>query len=128
MKREDSKIPCKNIYVGETARSLYERTREHVRDGKKRVPDSQIAKHWDDHHLGDEMPHFRFRIVKRFQDSLSRQVSESVRIDMREEVLNSKSVYSRNRLPRLEKKKTDWEKDLESVQRRHGKRKIRREK
>ena len=57
------------------------------------------------------MPHFRFKIGKKFQDSLSRQVSESVRIDMREEVLNSKSVYSRNRLPRLEIKRTDGEKE-----------------
>ena len=62
-----------------------------MRDGKKRTPYSHIAKHWDDRHLGAEMPHFTFRIVKRFQDSLSRQVSEGVRIDMREE------VYSRNR-------------------------------
>ena len=113
MKRTDTKIPGKNIYVGETARSLYERTKEHVRDGKKRAEDSHIAKHWDECHHGEEMPEFRFRIVKRFQDSLSRQVSESVRIDLREEVLNSKSVYSRNRLPRLEIEKTDWEKEDE---------------
>ena len=63
-----------------------------MRDGKKMAEDSHIAKHWDECHHGEEMPMFRFMIVKRFQDSLSRQVSESVRIDMREEVLNSKSV------------------------------------
>ena len=34
MKREDTKIPGKNNYVGETSRSLYERTKEHIRDGK----------------------------------------------------------------------------------------------
>ena len=57
------------------------------------------------------MPLFGFRIVRSFQDSLSRQVAESVRIDLRGEgVLNSKAVYSRNRLPRLEIQKSEWEK------------------
>ena len=68
MKREDRRIPGKNIYVGETSRSLYERTKEHIRDGKNRAPDSHIAKHWDEHHKEESMPHFRFKIVKKFQD------------------------------------------------------------
>jgi hypothetical protein len=55
------------------------------------------------------MPEFRFRIVRRFEDSLSRQVAESVRIDRRVEVLNSKTMFSRNRLPRLTLEKTEWE-------------------
>ena len=124
MKKSETKISGKNIYVGETSRSLYERSKEHVRDGKKRVEDSHIAKHWDEFHQVEEMPEFRFRIVKRFQDSLSRQVSESVRIDLREEVLNSKTVYSRNRLPRLEVEKTDWEKEDEVRQKRKKQRQI----
>ena len=57
------------------------------------------------------MPRFRFKIVKTFHDSLSRQVAESVRIDLRNHVLNSKSVYSRNRLPRLEVEKQEWERE-----------------
>ena len=61
------------------------------------------------------MPEFRFRICKKFQDclSVSRQVSESVRIDQRVAVLNSKSVYSRNKLPRLTLEKDEWEKKAE---------------
>ena len=59
------------------------------------------------------MPLFRFSIVRGFKDSLSRQVSESVRIDMRKGVLNNKAVYSRNKLPRLEIQKTEWEKEDE---------------
>ena len=58
------------------------------------------TRHWEECHAGEDMPEFRFKIVRSFQDSLSRQVSESVRIDLREEVFNSKTVYSRNRLPR----------------------------
>ena len=56
-----------------------------------------------------EIPKFRFKIVKSFKDSLSRQVAESVRIDLRGNVINSKTVYSRNRLPRLEVEKPEWE-------------------
>ena len=64
------------------------------------------------------MPHFRFRVVKTFQDCLSRQVAESVRIDLREDFLNSKTVFIRSRLPRLEIEKSEWEK--ESEEKRNG--------
>ena len=73
---------------------------------------SHIAKHWDNAHSGEDMPEFRFRIVKTFRDSLSRQVAESVRIDLRGgNILNSKTVYSRNRLPRLEIEQPEWGKE-----------------
>ena len=103
-----------NIYVGETSRSLYERTKEHIKDGRDKAEDSHIAKHWEKEHPGENMPHFRFKIIRSFRDSLSRQVAESIRIDLRgEQVLNSKTVYSRNRLPRLGIEKTEWEREAE---------------
>ena len=49
-----------------------------------------MVKHWDEQHRREDMPRFRFKIVKTFHDSLSRQVAESVRIDLREHVRNSK--------------------------------------
>ena len=112
--KNGEKFKRKGIYVGETSRSLYERCKEHhLRGVLKREEDSDIAKLWEDCHQGEEMPTFRFKIVKSFQDCLSRQVSESVRIDMRTDPLNSKTMYSRNRLPRLELEKTEWEKEDE---------------
>ena len=100
----------KGVYVGESSRSLYERTREHLADANSDAPDSHMNKHWKDCHAEmQERPNFRFKIVKSFKDSLSRQVAESVRIDLRGEVVNSKTVYSRNRLPRLEIEKPEWE-------------------
>ena len=104
-------IPGRNVYVGETSRSLYERSQEHVRDGAGMMEDSHIAKHWEDKHRGEPMPKFGFRLIRSFQDPLTRQVSESVRIDLHEEVLNSKAVYSRNVLPRLILEKHDWQKE-----------------
>ena len=102
-----------DVYVGETSRSIYERAKEHVRDGRAGAQDSHIARHWEERHKGEDMPLFRFSIVRGFKDSLSRQVSESVRIDLRKGVLNNKAVYSRNKLPRLEIQKTELEKDDE---------------
>ena len=96
--------------MGESSRSLYERTKEHIKDGRDKAEDSHIAKHWEQCHAGEDMPEFRFKIVRSFKDSLSRQVAESIRIDLRgENVLNSRTVYSRNRLPRLELEKPEWE-------------------
>ena len=46
------KYPEKNIYVGETSRSLFERSLEHVRDGRNGAEDSHIATHWNDCHRG----------------------------------------------------------------------------
>ena len=41
-----------------------------------------------------------------------------MRIDFRKGVLNSKSVYSRNRLPRLQIEQTEWEKEREVEEKR----------
>jgi hypothetical protein len=63
------------------------------------------------------------KVVGSFKDALSRQLSEAVRIDLRGGgVLNSKTEYSRCRVPRLvvdmeewRKKKMEERKDLEAV-------------
>ena len=110
-------LPEKNVYVGETSRTLFERCQEHIRDGRAGAEESHIARHWEEHHSDESMPEFRFTIVRKFKDPLSRQVSESVRIDLRTEVLNNKSVYSRNRVPRMTIEKNDWEMRQELRQR-----------
>ena len=108
----------KGVYVGESSRSLYERTKEHMDDAKKDAPESHIRKHWREFHPEMmEMPTFKFKIVKSFRDSLSRQVAESVRIDLRVGVINSKTMYSRNRLTRLEVDKSEWERSEEERKR-----------
>ena len=99
---EDMRCNFPYIYVGETARSINERSKEHWDDWASRKEDSHIRKHWEDVHQGEEGgPEMKFRVAKSFQDCLTRQVSESVRIQLRGKVLNSKSVYSRCKLPRL---------------------------
>ena len=89
------------VYVGESSRSLYERAKEHFEDALGQKEDSHIYKHWETCHMGEGRPRFKFSIVRSFQDCLSRQIAESVRIGLRVHVLNSQAVYSRCRLPRL---------------------------
>ena len=109
-------ITDKGVYIGESRRSLYKRTKEHIEDAKKDAPESHIRKHWGECHPEMlEMPIFKFNIVKSFKDSLSRQVAESVRIDLRVGAI--KTMYSRNRLPRLEVEKPQWERSEEERRR-----------
>ena len=90
------------VYVGESARSSYERGGEHARDYAKRAEDSHMHKHAMSEHAEEEKPTFQFNIVKTFQSALTRQISEAVRIRRRGEgILNSKGVYNRCALPRL---------------------------
>ena len=64
--------------MGETARSLHERAKEHRRDAEKQSEDSHMIKHWrTDHQDQMEAPNFTFNVVASFGDALSRQVSET---------------------------------------------------
>ena len=70
---------------------MYERGKEHQKDGKDRAEDSHQWKHWAMEHPeveGD--PQFRLKIVSSFGDPMTRQLAESVRIDTRgADILNS---------------------------------------
>ena len=102
----------KGIYVGESSRSLYERTREHVADRVGRKEESHQVKHWLlDHGELKEPPEFKFRLVRSFKDPMSRQLSEDVRIELRgNDILNSRAEYNRSRVPRLRVDLEGWEK------------------
>ena len=105
------------VYVGETARSVFERAAEHRDDAENHDEDSHMVKHWLLAHPEEEnMPVFRFQIVASFQDCLTRQVAESVRIDRRMgKVLNSKTEYSRCKLPRLTVDVEEWRKQRDAM-------------
>ena len=101
----------KGVYVGESARSLYERSKEHISDREAKKEDSHQIKHWILCHPElPEPPAFRFKIIKRFKDPMSRQLSEAVRIELRGNgILNSKGEYNRCRVPRLRVDMTEWQ-------------------
>ena len=110
--------------MGESSRSIYERAKEHVADREKQSEDSHQIKHWLTSH--EDLlapPGFKFKIIQSFQDPLSRQLAEAVRIDLRgENILNSKAEYSRCRVPRLRIDMEGWKektKEKEKVEQSH---------
>ena len=95
----------RGVYVGESARSLYEKSKEHESDKEGRLEESHQVKHWVLDHPELNAPpkfKFKFKLISSFKDSLTRQISDAVRIKMRGvEILNSKSEFNRCRVPRL---------------------------
>ena len=72
-----------SLYVGESARSLHERAREHWRDADMRKEESHMIEHEEGVHRGEDGPEFRFKVIKKCKTSLERQVREAVRIQLR---------------------------------------------
>ena len=72
--------------------------------------ESHQVKHWQlEHKELNAPPRFKFSIVSTFTDPLTRQLSESVRIERRgADILNSRSEYSRCQVPRLRIDKELW--------------------
>ena len=90
-----------SIYVGETGRSLMERSKEHHRDLRKHHEDSHMLKHWATSHPEEEKPRFHQYVVGKYSSCLDRQIGEAVRIQLRANTLNSMGVYNRCKLTRL---------------------------
>ena len=90
------------IYVGETARNLYTRSKEHVQNyRRRRNGESFMKKHQMDRHHGAEAD-FGAKVTGVFRDCLSRQVSEGVFIKRSpHEVLNGKSEWHQPSLWRV---------------------------
>ena len=99
---------------------IYERAKEHEADRNKNVEESYQVNHWLTSH--EEMlapPKFKFKIVRSFQDPLTRQLSEAVRIELRgEEILNSNAEFSRCRVPRLRVDMEGWQEKEKEKERR----------
>jgi hypothetical protein len=117
------------IYIGETSRSLYERSREHVRDATDFKEGSHIIKHWLSNHPETlKRPQFKFTIIRNFKDCLSRQVAEAIRIHYSNDtLLNSKNEYNANCLTRLvveesliERKKREQREERKELEERRG--------
>ena len=88
-------------YIGESGRTLYERSREHLADATSKKASSHIWKHWALCH-GSSMtqPPFSFKVLRVHRNCLERQVHEGIRIAA-EGDLNSKSDWRQNQLKRI---------------------------
>ena len=82
-----------SVYIGETARNLYTRGREHSRNFNKKETESFIGKHQQEKHNGMD-PDFKAKVMYSFQDTLSRQVAEGVCIRRcKTDILNTKTEW-----------------------------------
>ena len=103
------------VYVGETGRSLFERSEEHLEDARNLKKSSHIFKHWALSHPDElHQPLFTFRVVRQHKTPLDRQVHEAIRIGSHGN-LNSKSEYRQNQIKRLSVNLTA--KELKEVER-----------
>ena len=93
-----------SLYVGETSRSIQERTKEHWRGMWSKSEKNHIWKHQVLVHGGSQEPKFLMMPVKYYRTALARQVGEVVRIRRRGgegALLNSKGEFNRSHIPRL---------------------------
>ena len=92
-------------YLGETARTCYERGIEHQRDAVTEKELSHINGHREDKHPEDHPGEklFSMRVVRTHRSALTRQIEEAVLIANSQgvELLNSKDEYNRCIIPRL---------------------------
>ena len=93
-------------YIGETCRSVYERSWEHLSDKEQLKPGSHLLKHLLDVHEDEQHDEVKFglKIIQHTKSSFDRQVLESVIIQQERKkhwLLNSKSEYNRCAVPRL---------------------------
>ena len=64
------------VYISETARNMYTRGREHVRNVEKKEKESFIYKHQSEKH--ESQPDFKAKVLYSFQDCHSSKTAEGV--------------------------------------------------
>ena len=92
---------AEGVYIDESGRSLYERSREHLDDAKNQKDFSHIWKHWALCHQ-DQMsqPVFKFKVTRVHKTPLDRQLHEAIKI-AEVGTLNSKCEFRQNQIKRL---------------------------
>ena len=84
---------CSAKYIGETSRNFYTRSIEHISKNNNKAAESFMYNHQKDHH-NDQPPNFKVRVLKSFQEALSRQVYEGTYIrNIQGEKLNTNLDY-----------------------------------
>ena len=92
------------IYIGESSRNLYTRSKEHISkyESRKQNKDGFIKKHRVEVH-NDRPAKFNSKNTEMFKDCLSHQISEGVEIRRsNKNVLNSKSEWHQPALWRVQ--------------------------
>ena len=105
---------CKSVgveacYIGESARQVGERVREHMLKALSLNKKSFIVDHWmEKHPLDTSPPSFEYKVLSVHRDPLSRQLREAVIIGKRG-LLNKKNEFGLNELIRLDAPVYSWD-------------------
>ena len=87
-------------YIGESARSIFERSWEHVHDFESLSIKSHLLKHAVDLHQEEELSTLKFgiKVLKYARSAFERQIYESVSIEENRHhfLLNSRSEFNRS--------------------------------
>ena len=92
-------------YVGESHRSLLDRSREHESEVRSKSESNAMARHWIHEHPDlQEPPEYSFEVIKKHRTSLERQLNEALTIDQEDcdLLLNAKGEWGFNLIPKLE--------------------------
>jgi hypothetical protein len=100
---DDWAKPRDGIYIGESNRTIAERTNEHYNDAESFAKKSHIIKHWIKLHPElNTAPPLKVRKLRQYKEYLSRQVGEAIAILLsRDNLLNSKNEYIQNWISRI---------------------------
>lgn len=91
---------CHGVYVGETSRNTFTRGKEHLKDMESRSDKSVLWRHARDSHQGT-VPVYRCDVTEHFRnDALLRQVSEAVKINKEQHIINTKNEWNFINIPR----------------------------
>ena len=103
----------KGIYIGETARPLRSRAKEHMDAVENFKKESFIIEHWMiEHGLEPSAPTFKFKTLGVYKNAMTRQLSEAIQI-LDQGSCNRKSEFSNNELIRMESYQYSWEREQE---------------
>ena len=92
-------------YIGESSRSLYDRTREHVQALRDKNAKYAVTKHWLEAHKDlENPPKYQFKVLGSYLTAIQRQISEGLAIESHdpETLINGKGEYGSNRIPRYQ--------------------------
>ena len=107
-------IPCldckalgkRATYIGETHRSFWDRTQEHLADIRSKNSKNSLVKHWEEVH-GDQQspPKYSFQVKKKCKSAIERQIWEALFIEVENSQgdyqINSKAEFGINLMPKL---------------------------
>ena len=110
-------LECKDdiigTYIGETSRQFGTRVQEHIANVNNLKKESFIVDHWMTKHGSEPTPPvFKFEVISKHKDALSRQLNEALHI-RNQGNLNKKQEFSFNELIRLQSSKYSWEQERE---------------